>query len=590
MRILLLTHSFNSLAQRLFVELREWGHEVTVEFDIADAVTEEALALAEPDLVLAPFMKRRIPQSVWSRRPCLVVHPGIPGDRGPSALDWAILDREPDWGVTVLQAGAEFDAGAVWAHAAFAMRPATKGELYRREVADAAVTAVRDALARFRPGATGPVPAPELPARRGRWRPLVRAADRAISWVDDGSADVLRKVASADGQPGVADRLFDEPCRLFDAHPASAATLARAPGGLPGTAVARRGPALLLRTADGGVWVGHVRRDPARSELPALKLAATRAFAERAAPLPELAVPLQRDGDEWDELRYRETGSADARVGWLSFDFHNGAMSTHQCERLCAALRLVRSRPTRVLVLEGGAGFFSNGIHLHDIEAAAQTPGDSAADASWRNINAIDDVALEIISLTDRLTVATLRGNAGAGGCFLALAADRVWARDGVVLNPHYKNMGNLYGSEYWTYLLPRRVGGHHDDGAARRIMQGRLPIGVREALALGLIDECLPIGSAAFERSAMQRAAALATAPNRGALIAAKQRRREVDEATRPLASYRADELARLERNFFGFDASFHVARFHFVTHKPQAWTPRHLATHRTQAHGGFR
>ena len=51
------------------------------------------------------------------------------------------------------------------------------------------------------------------------------------------------------------------------------------------------------------------------------------------------------------------------------------------------------------------------------------------------------------------------RGNAGAGGCFLALAADQVWAHGGVVLNPHYKNMGNLYGSEYWTYLLPRRVG-----------------------------------------------------------------------------------------------------------------------------------
>jgi putative two-component system hydrogenase maturation factor HypX/HoxX len=37
--------------------------------------------------------------------------------------------------------------------------------------------------------------------------------------------------------------------------------------------------------------------------------------------------------------------------------------------------------------------------------------------------------------------------------------------RDGVMLNPHYKNMGNLYGSEYWTYLLPRRVG---DQGAAK--------------------------------------------------------------------------------------------------------------------------
>ncbi|MDE1947599.1 MAG: hydrogenase maturation protein, partial [Burkholderiales bacterium] len=142
MRILLLTHSFNSLAQRLFVELRRAGHEVSVEFDIADSVTEEAVALFEPDLVLAPFMKRRIPESVWSRRPCWIVHPGIPGDRGPSALDRAILESENEWGVTVLQAVAEFDAGPVLAHAEFALREATKSDLYRAEVVDAAVRAV----------------------------------------------------------------------------------------------------------------------------------------------------------------------------------------------------------------------------------------------------------------------------------------------------------------------------------------------------------------------------------------------------------------------------------------------------------------
>ncbi len=92
MRILLLCHSFNSLTQRLFVELRERGEEVSVEFDISDAVLREAVDLFEPDLVLAPFLKRAIPQDVLERAKCLIVHPGPPGDRGPSALDWAILE------------------------------------------------------------------------------------------------------------------------------------------------------------------------------------------------------------------------------------------------------------------------------------------------------------------------------------------------------------------------------------------------------------------------------------------------------------------------------------------------------------------
>jgi len=110
-RILLLTHAFNSLAQRLFVALGERGHEVSVEFDINDRVTEEAVALFRPDVVVAPFLKRAIPESVWRSTVCLIVHPGIKGDRGPSALDWAILDGEAEWGVTVLQADAEMDAG-----------------------------------------------------------------------------------------------------------------------------------------------------------------------------------------------------------------------------------------------------------------------------------------------------------------------------------------------------------------------------------------------------------------------------------------------------------------------------------------------
>ena len=67
MRVLLLTHSFNSLCQRLFVELEAAGHEVSVEFDINDAVTEEAVALFEPDCLVAPFLKRAIPKASGAR-------------------------------------------------------------------------------------------------------------------------------------------------------------------------------------------------------------------------------------------------------------------------------------------------------------------------------------------------------------------------------------------------------------------------------------------------------------------------------------------------------------------------------------------
>jgi putative two-component system hydrogenase maturation factor HypX/HoxX len=582
LRLLLLAHAFNGLTQRLHVALREAGHAVTLELDIADSVTEEAVALANPDLVIAPFLKRRIPESVWSTRPCLVVHPGPPGDRGPAALDWAVLEGETSWGVTVLQATGDYDAGPVWAWRAFAVRAsASKASLYRHEVTQAAVDAVFDALGRFVPGTIGPQPAPALPPHADRWRGPVPADARAIAWASDDTTTVLRKIASADGHPGVADTLFGRACRLHDAHAASAAAVASFAGAAPGEVLARRGPALLRRTVDGGVWIGHVRC-PAEGDRPALKLAATRAFAAEGDALPELAVPVQHDAAEWDELRYEESGNAGACVGWLHFDFHNGAMSTRQCERLRDALVFAKSRDTQVLVLMGGADFFSNGIHLHDIEAAAHESGDSAADASWRNINAIDDVVLEILTATDRLTVAALRGNAGAGGCWLAFACDLVWAHAGVVLNAHYKNMGNLYGSEYWTYTLPRRVGAARAAEVTERVMQGRLPMGADEAALLGLVDAVLAPGACGFSSALDAAGAGLAASYDHAQRVAAKARQRAEDEARRPLADHRDEELRRMHRNFYGFDPSYHVARHHFVTRKPHAWTPRHLATHR--------
>jgi putative two-component system hydrogenase maturation factor HypX/HoxX len=260
-------------------------------------------------------------------------------------------------------------------------------------------------------------------------------------------------------------------------------------------------------------------------------------------------------------------------VGVLHFAFYNGAMSTAQCRRLAAALAWAKARPTQVLLLAGGPDFWSNGLHLNVIEGAADPAAESMA-----NIEAMDDAVLEILTATDQLTLAALQGNAGAGGVFLALAADLVWARSGVVLNPHYKGMGNLYGSEYWTYALPRRVGA---EGAARITAQ-RLPMGTHEARALGLIDDAFGAKPADFLHEALRRARQLAADPTLPERLRAKAARRAADEQAKPLAAYRAEELARMSLNFHGFDPSYHVARSHFVRKSGKARTPSWLARHR--------
>ena len=550
MRILFITHSFNSLTQRLYCELNALGHEISVEFDIADAVTDEAVARFVPDLIVAPFLKRAIHASIWSRHVCLIVHPGIAGDRGPSSLDWAIQSGLPEWGVTVLQAEAEMDAGPVWAEARFALRRGRKASVYRHEVTEAAVIAVKQSVTRFIAGDFTPQRVP------GQALPLMKQQDRVIDWSVNGSASILARLNAADGFPGVADSLFGEACHLFDAWPEASLR------GEPGSLIGRRETAILRATVDGAVWIGHVKRPGG------IKLPATLAFPE-AASLPELPLDgyWKVPAATWQDIAYEEA----AGVGFLSFEFYNGAMSAAQCRRLTAAFRWACERPTRVIVLLGGRDFWSNGIHLKTIEAA-----ESPADASWENINAIDDLAEAILRCNSRLTVAALAGNAGAGGCFLARAADFVWVRDGVMLNPHYKNMGNLYGSEFWTYLLPPRVG----EQGARDIMRHRLPMSALESVRCGFYDACLP--APGFAVDVARRAAELAAAPDIETQIAAKAARRAADEANKPLAEYRAAELAEMRRNFYGFDPSYHVARYHFVARSPHSWTPRHLARHR--------
>jgi putative two-component system protein, hydrogenase maturation factor HypX/HoxX len=99
MRVMLLASAFNSLTQRVHTELREAGHIVSVEVAHGDDdALRTAIGRFRPDVILAPMLTKVVPEDVWSQHPVLIVHPGPMGDRGPSSLDWAILEGQPRWG------------------------------------------------------------------------------------------------------------------------------------------------------------------------------------------------------------------------------------------------------------------------------------------------------------------------------------------------------------------------------------------------------------------------------------------------------------------------------------------------------------
>ncbi|MFD0576123.1 enoyl-CoA hydratase-related protein [Dactylosporangium darangshiense] len=557
-KVLLLVSGFNGLAQRIWCHLRSRGHQVTVEFAIDNQTMIAAAIMAQPDIILCPYLKERVPEAVWSRWPTVVIHPGPVGDRGPSSLDWAISDGVPVWGVTAVQAVEEMDAGPVWADRTFRMPSDTprKSSLYGGAVADAAIECVDEVLAKAERRGFRPVDLDAAPRRvpGTGLRPLMRQADRAFGW-DEPGASILRRIRAADGSPGVRTILDGRVVHVFDAELAG-----RPVSGRPGTIIGRDDEAVLVATGDQhGLWIGRVQPVGADSTR-GIKLPVVQVLRNSVACVPRL-----RDRAR---IRYRRHG---AHIGELVFEPYNGALDVDRSRRLAGALRKALAQDTRVLILRGGFDAWCNGIDVNAIEAA-----DDPAMAAWASIRAINAVCRLIAQNTGHIIIAGVSGNAGAGGVMLPLGADIVAARNGVVLNPFYADMG-LFGSELHTRTLPRRVG----EQAARRLLADRLPVDAEQAAAIGLVDAIGPRSERQYIDWLLDLAVEYAHDARWRTAIAAK--RAAADAEPRPMTYWETLELAQMAPDMFDDRQQFAQRRSNFVHKVRPQRTPPQLATHRT-------
>ncbi|HEY7772409.1 MAG TPA: hydrogenase maturation protein [Marinagarivorans sp.] len=545
MKVLILASSFSGLCQRVLRELALLGHDIDQHYGMDEPTLRQQIATFEPDIILCPFLTHRIPEDIWRAYKCLIVHPGIEGDRGPSSIDYAITQGCEYWGVTLLQADSEMDAGDIWGTRNFPLRVAGKTSTYKREVSSAAVALIKKALKDFENAYFRPRPLDySNPNVKGTCNPLLRQAQRAIDWHADNTDTIIQKLHAADTSPGVLDHLLGHDVHLFG--PANEPTLK----GQAKQILAIRHGAVCIATKDGAVWVKQMKCKT-HPELPAIKLPAARVVNVLAGN-QDLNLVGDFDASAIDDIRVEQQGD----TSYIYFDFYNGAANTQQCLRLKQRLAQVKASNAKVIVLMGGEDFFSNGIHLNCIEAAS----DSALE-SWQNINAIDDVVEEIINTPKQITVAALRNNAGAGGAILALACDKVVIREGVVLNPHYANMG-LFGSEYWTYLLPKRVG--HE--LAQTIASECAPMLASEAIDCNFADQMLPEDWAQYHEHLTQFCNQQATHSGFSAELEQKRVRRAADEKAKPLNAYRTEELAKMRETFYDPNSRYHLERKLFV------------------------
>jgi len=538
LKILFICTAHNSLSQRLSLVLQERGHHVTVELAISPDIMIDAAKLAGPDLIICPFLTKKVPAQVYENYLTWIIHPGAPGDAGPSAIDWVLLGddgSEPDaqkalakistneyvasgqgrshWGVTILQAIEEFDAGPVWAWEQFPITldgpgAITKAALYRGPLTSAAVVACLCAIDRLMsaiPMASCTWIHPGLPTKyswatrsattqqeflggKTHTRPLLQPVQRAWITETDSAALISRRLRASDSQPGVqSSLLYGKKLYLYggliEENPIPFET------SQPGEVIAQRAGAILVATADGkGVWITHVRRlKPKNQSLLPAKLPAMLGLRS----VPDLAGEIDFDAiPTWDLSGFVKTPGTFQEV-WIEYDnfygafrtayvysnFYNGAASTTQCQQLLAAIKEVINQPdVKALVLMGG-DYWNNGIHL----GVCST---DVAPESWRNINAINDCVEALLTAQHIVTFAAIRGNAAAGGFALATCCDFVFCAENAVLNPHYRAVG-LYGSEYHTLTWYARAGEEN----AKKFTRGILPMSAKGALDLGLVD-----------------------------------------------------------------------------------------------------
>jgi putative two-component system hydrogenase maturation factor HypX/HoxX len=582
MRILLISTAFSGLTQRFYTELEDAGYTVSVELHSGDLEPLlEGVSLFKPDLILCPFLTRHLPKEIYENTKCLIVHPGIKGDRGPSSLDWAIQNGETEWGVSLLEAAEEMDTGPIWSNKTFPMRQTTKSSIFYREVTQAAIDCLWEVLTYFDAPDFKPE---EQDTNRadytGKLLPLMKQPDRAINWKKHKTDEILSRINAADGSPGVLDEIYGKPVFIFNAHKETRLT------GKAGEIIATANHAICRATIDGAIWIGHLK-PKLDSGAKGIKLPAAFVLKDllpKTSPVASTLKSLLSKTIKHIEIDYTKPGrqlpcqevwyDQDGDVAYIYSPFHNGGMSTEQCLLLLSVYQHVATLPVKVIVLMGGEECWSNGIHLNHIEVAA-----SPADESWLNINAIDDLIYQIITTLDKLTISAVAGSAGAGGAILALAADKVFVREGVIFNPHYKNMGDLYGSEYWTYLLPKRVGLE----VATSLTEQRLPISAKKAWHIGLCDKVLDKNHRIF--AAQIRHLANSSAADNEELhlcLNEKAKTRCNDESLKALASYRKFELTQMYANFYG-NEDYHNARKRFVYKiNEDKTTPENIASHR--------
>jgi putative two-component system hydrogenase maturation factor HypX/HoxX len=538
MKITLLITTFNSISQAIYTYLKDRSYTIDITYAINPSQLYKEIEAFDPDIILSPFLKSYLSKEIYQNYPTFIFHPAPIGDRGAYSLDYAVFNGVKLWAGVWLRAEELYDGGDIYAQADCTIRKTYKASIYRQEMLRIATTTLKELFHTIEN--TNPISQILNPIHK----PFTQKM-REINWQKDSTEDIIKKIYASDSFAGVFDEILGVACYLFGVHREDRLK------GKPKELIAKRDGAICLGTVDGAIWITHLK-EPYKFKLPATYL-----LKDKIKGLKEDRLALLFDKSY--HTFYETSVIFKEDIAYLSFNFHNGAMDTAQCMRLKYAIEYLK-RETKVLVLMGGVDFFSNGIHLNILEDSHKKGEDA-----WANINAMNDLIKSIIFSDDIVTIASFGKNAGAGGVFLGLACDFIIAKEGIVLNPHYKSLG-LSGSEYHTYSLKKRV----KEKIAKQLLDECLPISVEYGHKIGLVDKVYSYQS--YDKKLHQ----FAKSTYNDDFIWDKQE--YLEENKKDIEAFKEKEIERIYPEFWEENSNFHRLRRAFVYKTCPTKTPRRL------------
>jgi methionyl-tRNA formyltransferase len=217
--------------------------------------TEDAAQLMRsfaPDLCVMAYVTLFVPQPALDipKLGTIQYHPSLlPLHRGPSSINWPIIQGKTQTGLTIFWPDEGLDEGPVLLQKEVAIASDdTLGSLYFNQLFPMGVDAMLEAVDLVR---DGKAPRVEQDHSQATYESWCRKADAEIDW-SKSAPEVYNLVRGTNPQPGAWTKVGENELKIFDCNPAEAS-------GAPGEVAGMTEEGFTVACGDGGLLVRRVR-------------------------------------------------------------------------------------------------------------------------------------------------------------------------------------------------------------------------------------------------------------------------------------------------------------------------------------------